>query len=120
MLAARARASVVLINEAHNQPDHRAYCRQLLRQLAPLGYRYCAVEALYPTETAINARKFPLSCLSKRCLAQLYDQAEYAQYGEKDIPLDQYLTSPLQKQVYLFGFLPNRPVLIKYRPTGSI
>lgn len=62
LLVTRARAtSVVLINEAHNQPAHRAYCRQLLRQLAPLGYTFFAVEALNPTETAINERKFPLS-----------------------------------------------------------
>ena len=62
LLAARARStSVVLINEAHNQPAHRAYCRQLLRQLAPLGYTFFAVEALYPADTAINERKFPLS-----------------------------------------------------------
>ena len=62
LLVARARAtSVVLINEAHNQPAHRAYCRQLLRQLAPLGYKFFAVEALNPTDTAINERKFPIS-----------------------------------------------------------
>ena len=62
LLVARARAtSVVLINEAHNQPAHRAYCRQLLRQLAPLGYTLFAVEALSPTDTGINERKFPLS-----------------------------------------------------------
>ena len=62
LLAAGARAtSVVLINEAHNQPAHRAYCRQLLRQLAPLGYSFFAVEALYPTDTKINEQKFPLA-----------------------------------------------------------
>lgn len=61
-LNARARAtSVVLLNEAHDQPVHRAYCQQLLRQLVPLGYTYFAVEALDPGEKAINQRKFPLS-----------------------------------------------------------
>ena len=62
LLAARARAtSVVILNEAHNQPMHRAYCRQLLAQLAPLGYQYFAVEALDPDATGFNERKFPLS-----------------------------------------------------------
>ena len=62
LLRARARATrVVLINEAHDQPAHRAYCRRLLSQLAPLGYTIFAVEALSPTDTAINKRKFPLS-----------------------------------------------------------
>ena len=62
LLVERARTtSVVLINEAHNQPAHRAYCRQLLRQLAPLGYTLFAVEALSPSETKINERKFPIA-----------------------------------------------------------
>ena len=62
LLRARAQAtSVVLINEAHDQPAHRAYCRQLLAQLAPLGYSYFAVEALNPADTAIATRKYPVS-----------------------------------------------------------
>lgn len=62
LLIARARATnIVLINEAHDQPAHRVYCRKLLKQLAPLGYNIFTVEALYPTEKAINKRKFPLS-----------------------------------------------------------
>ncbi len=62
LVRARARAtSVVLINEAHDQPAHRAYCRQLLAQLAPLGYSYFAVEALNPADTAIATRKYPVS-----------------------------------------------------------
>jgi hypothetical protein len=62
LLAARARAtSVVLLNEAHDQPAHRAFCRQLLAQLAPLGYRYFAVEALNPGATGLAERGFPLS-----------------------------------------------------------
>ncbi|GAA3972760.1 hypothetical protein [Hymenobacter antarcticus] len=293
LLAARARTtSVILINEAHNQPAHRAYCRQLLRQLAPLGYTIFAVEALSPSDTAINERKFPLAtsgfyirepnmgnllrtaCASgfhvfshevsraqnkefsdwrrssnyrdsmqavnilarlrknpkakivalvgydhvlekerdgvkrlatylrelghldpftidqtlaylpshgtpatkpmalvtakghlatigerqgyvdmqvihpavrlvqgrpdwlaataatkpitapipapyadRRCLAQLYDQKEFQQYGTKAVPLDQYLTDGHQQRVRLWGLKPGRPVLIKYRPT---
>jgi hypothetical protein len=62
LLVERARTtSVVLINEAHNQPAHRAYCRQLLRQLAPLGYTLFSVEALSPGDTKINERKFPVA-----------------------------------------------------------
>ncbi len=53
--------SVVILNEAHDQPAHRVYCRRLLAQLAPLGYRYFAVEALDPQATGLNERKFPLA-----------------------------------------------------------
>jgi hypothetical protein len=62
LLVARARAtSVVLLNEGHDQPAHRVYCRQVLAQLAPLGYHYFAVEALTPEATGLNERGFPLS-----------------------------------------------------------
>ena len=295
-LALRARAtSVVLINEAHNQPAHRAYCRQLLQQLAPLGYTILAVEALSTAEMTLNERKFPVAAsgfytreptmanlLRAACesnfyvfsheqtaaqnkrftdsrkednyrdsmqavniltilrrnprakivalvgydhvlekernglkrmatylrelghldpftidqtecyrpplstpatepmalttpsgalavigdrkgyvdmqiihpaatlvqgrpkwlvegklsvavtriippaymghhwLVQLYDEKEYRQYGEKAIPLDQYLTGPKEKRVYLMAFKPGRPVVIKYRAADSL
>ena len=62
LLLAGARATrVVILNEAHNQPWHRAYCRQVLAQLAPLGYRYFAVEALDPDAMGLNERRFPLA-----------------------------------------------------------
>lgn len=62
LLIARAQAtSIVLLNEAHDQPAHRVYCRQLLAQLAPLGYRYFAVEALSPADSSINERGFPVA-----------------------------------------------------------
>lgn len=62
LLLRRARAtSVVLLNEAHTQPAHRAYCQRLLQQLAPLGYTYFAVEALQPADTGITRRRFPLA-----------------------------------------------------------
>jgi hypothetical protein len=54
-------ATVVIINEHHNQPGHRAFCQALLTELAPLGYRYFAVEALNPADTAINTRLFPIA-----------------------------------------------------------
>ncbi len=53
--------SVVLLNEAHTQPAQRAYCHRLLKQLAPLGYTYFAVEALEPADTNITQRRFPLA-----------------------------------------------------------
>ncbi|OUJ67053.1 hypothetical protein [Hymenobacter crusticola] len=62
LLLARAQAtSMVIINEAHDQPAHRAYCRQLLPQLARLGYSLLAVEALNPSDTAFNQRQYPVA-----------------------------------------------------------
>ena len=53
-----------------------------------------------------------------RCLAQLYDQQEYQQYGDKAIPLDQYLTAPPFQKARLFGLDSGRATLIKYRPAN--
>ena len=53
-----------------------------------------------------------------RCLAQLYDQQEYQQYGDKAIPLDQYLTAPPFQKARLFGLDSDRATLIKYRPVN--
>lgn len=61
-ITSRANATrVVIINEDHTQPGHRAFSQELLRLLAPLGYRYLAVEALNPADMAINTRKYPIS-----------------------------------------------------------
>ena len=104
-------------------------------RLATIGERqgYVDMQVIHPAVMLVRGRpdwlaasslvkpvtaQIPPPYVGKRCLAQLYDQAEYAQYGEKAIPLDQYLTSPQQKRVHLFGFLPNRPVLIKYKLAG--
>ena len=62
LIAARAKISrVVILNEDHTQPGHRAFCQELLPVLAPLGYHHFAVEALDPADKAINTRNYPLS-----------------------------------------------------------
>jgi hypothetical protein len=55
--AARHRA--VFVNEAHHVPQHRAFTLQLLERLHALGYRWLAVEALSPADTAIQDRGYP-------------------------------------------------------------
>lgn len=57
VLRARAEAAtVVLVNEAHDQPAHRAYAQRLLQELRPLGYALLAAEALDPADTAFVRR----------------------------------------------------------------
>jgi hypothetical protein len=66
--------------------------------------------------TKALVQPIPARYVGTACLVQLYDQGEYTRQGDKAIPLDQYLTSATQKQVYLFPFAPGRAVLVKYRP----
>jgi hypothetical protein len=51
---------VVFINEAHHVPRHRAFTLALLPRLRELGFSYLAVEALFESESTLNARKYPI------------------------------------------------------------
>lgn len=62
-----ATRQVIMINEEHHTPFHRATTLQLLKRLYDKGFRYFAVEALYTDDkrlrskedTELNNRKFP-------------------------------------------------------------
>jgi hypothetical protein len=51
ILAMAAQTSVVMINEAHQKPQHRAFTYSLLESMYQLGYRYLAMEALSNYDT---------------------------------------------------------------------
>lgn len=51
---------VVFINEAHHVPRHRAFTLALLPRLRALGFKYLAAEALFESESTLNARKYPV------------------------------------------------------------
>ena len=50
-----ANTRIVIINEAHDRPQHREFTRRLATRLAPLGYTHFAAEAFDP-ETLENDR----------------------------------------------------------------
>ncbi|RIJ43107.1 hypothetical protein [Pontibacter oryzae] len=54
-------ASLVLINEAHHVPAHRAFAAMLLDSLYAAGYTILSLEALSEEDTTINSRKYPVS-----------------------------------------------------------
>jgi hypothetical protein len=56
---AAARARVVMVNEAHHVPQHRAFTLALLKALRREGYTYLAAETLYESDAALNARGYP-------------------------------------------------------------
>lgn len=49
---------IIIINEAHHHPRHRAFTRSLLKGLYMQGYRYLGLEALF--DTLINIRNYPI------------------------------------------------------------
>jgi hypothetical protein len=57
---AAASHRVVMLNEAHHAPQHRAFVRALLAELHARGFRYFAAEALSERDTALNARGYPV------------------------------------------------------------
>jgi hypothetical protein len=52
-------AQVVMINEAHHAPQHRAFTIDLLKALRRRGFTYFATETLYETDTQLNERGYP-------------------------------------------------------------
>lgn len=50
---------VIMTNEEHRTPVHRAYVLQLLPMLRHKGFRYLALEALHESEAALAARGYP-------------------------------------------------------------
>ena len=54
-------ASVVLINEAHHVPAHRAFAATLLDSLYAAGYTILSLEALFEDDSTLNSRKYPVS-----------------------------------------------------------
>ncbi len=57
-LAAEA-AQVVMINEGHHVPQHRAFTIELLKLLRQKGFSHFATETLYETDTQLNERGYP-------------------------------------------------------------
>lgn len=54
---------IIIINEAHHQPNHRVFTESLLKGLWDNGYRYFGVEGVSKSDKGLNSRKYPL-CLS--------------------------------------------------------
>jgi hypothetical protein len=51
---------IVLINEAHDKPMHRAFVMRILDSLFYLGFRYLSLEALSEGDTSLMERKYPI------------------------------------------------------------
>jgi hypothetical protein len=57
----RARTEqIIIINEAHHDSRHRVFTASLLPELAKLGFRYLAAEALDEQDTLLQKRGFPV------------------------------------------------------------
>jgi hypothetical protein len=52
-------AQVVMINEAHHVPQHRAFTIDLLKKLRHRGFTHFATETLYGKDTQLNERGYP-------------------------------------------------------------
>jgi hypothetical protein len=52
-------AQVVMINEAHHVPQHRAFTIGLLKKLRNRGFTHFATETLYEKDTQLNERGYP-------------------------------------------------------------
>lgn len=69
--ASRGR-QVVMVNEAHPVPQHRAFTLQLLARLRAEGFTWFAAETLFEEDTALNARGYPVSASGAYTLEPVY------------------------------------------------
>lgn len=60
LLRVAAGTPLLMLNEAHHVPQHRAFAHTLLPGLRELGFQYLAAEAVFDTEEALNRRGYPL------------------------------------------------------------
>ena len=51
---------IIMINEEHRTPHHRAFTTRLLQPLYDKGFRYLAIEALTFADTKLNERGYPI------------------------------------------------------------
>src|ERR1700722_12070140 len=54
-----ANTRIVMINEAHHVPQHRAFAIQLLKHLRKKGFRYFAAETLAMYDHDLQTRGYP-------------------------------------------------------------
>jgi hypothetical protein len=53
-------AQIIMVNEAHHVPQHRAFSIELLPLLWKKGFRYLAAETLSQTDTELQKRGYPI------------------------------------------------------------
>jgi hypothetical protein len=60
-IVARARKErIVIINEAHQQPNHRIFMESLLDSLYAIGYKFLGIETLNKKDSLLNKRGYPI------------------------------------------------------------
>lgn len=84
---------VIMINEEHRTPFHRALTLQLLAKLYRQGFRYFAAETLFDTDTEINRRGYPVQITGFYTADPVYADAirTALKLGYKIVPYEDYL-----------------------------
>jgi hypothetical protein len=59
LVRAAASSQVVMINEAHHVPQHRAFTLSLLKGFKEIGFTHLATETLYEGDSTLNERGYP-------------------------------------------------------------
>lgn len=94
---AAASRQIVIVNEAHDVPQHRALTIELLKSLKEKGFKYFAAEALFNSETGLNkidaelnARGYPTKKTGNYMEEPVYGDAirTALKLGYKVVPYD--------------------------------
>lgn len=84
---------VIMINEEHRTPFHRALTLQLLSRLHSKGFRYFAAETLFDTDPEIDRRGFPTQKTGYYTADPIFADAVRTalKLGYKIVPYEDYL-----------------------------
>ena len=66
------KAQVIMINEAHHVPEHRAFTLRLLGVLRKKGFTHFAAETLYESDTDLAARGYPVAATGSYTTEPVY------------------------------------------------
>lgn len=84
ILARAKTARLIIINEAHHNPRHRAFAASLLPGLARLGFTYFGAEGIMEVDSLLNTRKYPVLSsgfyVAEPCFGNLLRPATRAGY----------------------------------------
>lgn len=84
---------IVMLNEAHHVPRHRAFTLSLLKYFYQLGFRYLALEALMSFSSKLDPKDLP--DLAKR---------GYPQFGTTGLYTDEPVMGELVRQALKLGY----------------
>lgn len=96
---------IIVINEAHNQPSHRAFIRELLPELQQVGYGSLACELMYDSKNldSLIYYEYTLANMLKAAKRMGYELISYDTKSSLPVPVGELLEASVEID-YIDGY----------------